>query len=443
MSDRLTRLVASPLGRSVLERIGLPMPAALPRIDGSLSARPLSGRCVHVGGLGQTSELAARLKLLGADVVTRADDERGADGLLFDATSLATASGLDALRSFFGPRLGALSPAARVLVLGATDNEGSSLEARAAQAALVGFVKSLARELGRKGSTANLAQIRGATEDAITPLASFFLAEKSAFVTGQVVMLEAPEGDRSAPTARPFVERTAVVTGAAQGIGRATARALSREGARVLCVDRPAEREALALVVKEVNGVALEADLADQAALPQLADAIAAEGPIDLVIHNAGVTRDRTLARMSEAEWRAVLDVNLRAVVTLTPLLVPHVRDGGRVILLSSVTGLSGNVGQTAYAATKAGLIGLTRALAWSLAPQRITVNAVAPGFIETRLTAAIPFGIRELGRRLSALGVGGRPEDVAEAIVFLASPCGQGMTGQTLRVCGGSLLGA
>ena len=146
---------------------------------------------------------------------------------------------------------------------------------------------------------------------------------------------------------------------------------------------------------------------------------------------------------MSEAEWRAVLDVNLRSILTLTPLLVPSLRDGGRIVSLSSVTGLAGNVGQTAYAATKAGVVGFTRAMAWSLAPQRITVNAVAPGFIETRMTANIPFAIREAGRRLCALGQGGRAEDVAEAIVFLATPLAQGITGQALRVCGGSLLGA
>lgn len=444
MSDRLSRIVESSLGRSFLEKLGVPVPAALPRIGSPWSSEPLRGRQIHVGGLGGETELAARLVALGAAASVRTDptDKGNVDGLLFDASTLGTASGLDALRAFLGPRVARLAAGGRVLVLGAADDEGT-VEGRAAQAALEGFTKSLARELGRRSATANLVRARGAAEDVLGPAASFFLAERSAFVTAQTLTIEAPEGDRTMPTEKPLAGQRALVTGAAQGIGLATAEALAREGAKVICVDRPNERAALEAFVKKIDGIALTADLALQSALPPLAESIAATGPLDIVVHNAGVTRDRTLARMSEAEWRAVLDVNLRAVLTLTPLLVPGLRDGGRIVSLASVTGIAGNVGQTAYAATKAGIMGFTRAMAWSLGPQRITVNAVAPGFIETRLTASIPFAIREAGRRLSALGQGGRPEDVAEAIVFLSSPLAQGITGQTLRVCGGSLLGA
>lgn len=397
-----------------------------------------------MGGLGGEAEIGARLAVLGATPVVRGDVAEGSpvDGLLFDASSLATASGLDALRSFLGPRVGHLRAGGRVLLLGAADDEGT-VEGRAAQAALDGFTRSLARELGRRGATASLVRVRGVAEDVVAPAASFFLAERSAFVTAQAITFEAPEGDRTQPREKPLAGLNALVTGAAQGIGLATAEALAREGARVVCVDRPSERAALDTLVKKIDGIALTADLALQSALPALAESIVATGPLDIVVHNAGVTRDRTLARMNEAEWRAVLDVNLRAVLTLTPLLVPGLRDGGRIVSLASVTGIAGNVGQTAYAATKAGILGFTRAMAWSLGPQRITVNAVAPGFIETRMTANIPFTIREAGRRLSALGQGGRPEDVAEAIVFLCTPLAQGVTGQTLRVCGGSLLGA
>jgi 3-oxoacyl-[acyl-carrier protein] reductase len=136
--------------------------------------------------------------------------------------------------------------------------------------------------------------------------------------------------------------------------------------------------------------------------------------------------------------------VNLAAVVRITDaLLLRALRDGGRIVCLSSVSGIAGNVGQTNYSASKAALIGYVDALGTQLAPRGITANAIAPGFIETRMTAAIPMMIREAGRRLSALGQGGLPEDVAQAITFLASPGAQGITGTTLRVCGGALIGA
>ncbi|HTL35135.1 MAG TPA: SDR family oxidoreductase, partial [Kofleriaceae bacterium] len=156
-------------------------------------------------------------------------------------------------------------------------------------------------------------------------------------------------------------------------------------------------------------------------------------------------TRDKTLANMKPELWDQAIGVNLASVVKITDELLKQnrLRDGGRIICLSSVAGIAGNVGQTNYAASKAGLIGYVRALAAEVAPRGITVNAIAPGFIETRMTAAIPFTIREAGRRLSALGQGGLPADVAEAVVFLAQPDAVGVTGAVLRVCGGALIGA
>ncbi|HVK65436.1 MAG TPA: SDR family oxidoreductase, partial [Polyangium sp.] len=152
---------------------------------------------------------------------------------------------------------------------------------------------------------------------------------------------------------------------------------------------------------------------------------------------------DKTIGRMSEKQWDEVLAVNLGAVVRTHEALEPLLREGGRVVCLSSIAGIAGNVGQSAYAASKAGILGLVAGLAPILAERGITVNAVAPGFIETRLTAAIPVAVREAGRRLAALGQGGLPEDVAEVITFLASPGAAGITGRTVRVCGGALIGA
>jgi 3-oxoacyl-[acyl-carrier protein] reductase len=235
----------------------------------------------------------------------------------------------------------------------------------------------------------------------------------------------------------------ALVTGAARGIGAATARALAREGAHVLVLDRPADGQATSQLARELGGTAVLADLMAPESTATVVDAVRARGGVDVIVHNAGVTRDKTLARMKPEQWDGVLGVNLAAVARLTAALTPHLREDGRIICLSSIAGLAGNVGQTAYATSKAGIVGFVQVAAQQWASKGVTVNAIAPGFIETRLTAAIPVAIREVARRLAALGQGGLPEDVAEAIVFLASPGAQGITGRTLRVCGGAFVGA
>ena len=171
----------------------------------------------------------------------------------------------------------------------------------------------------------------------------------------------------------------------------------------------------------------------------------AAGGCLDILVHNAGITRDKTLAKMDEQRWDLTIDVNLSSVIAVTETLLKDgtVPDGGRVVLVSSIAGIAGNAGQTNYAASKSGIVGLTRHLGCVLADRDIAVNAVAPGFIETRLTHAIPFTIREVGRRFSNLNQGGLPVDVAEAITFFSTPGAGGLHGNVLRVCGGNLLGA
>ena len=173
--------------------------------------------------------------------------------------------------------------------------------------------------------------------------------------------------------------------------------------------------------------------------------ALAAEhGGFDAVVHNAGVTRDKTLKRMDADRWDLTLDVNLGAVLRLIEALGDrHMNADARIVVLSSVAGIAGNFGQTNYAASKAGLLGLLEVAAPRLAEAGIALNAIAPGFIETRLTAAIPAATREGARRLSALSQGGQPVDVAEAITFLCSPGAAALSGQLVRVCGGALIGA
>jgi 3-oxoacyl-[acyl-carrier protein] reductase len=240
--------------------------------------------------------------------------------------------------------------------------------------------------------------------------------------------------------------RVAVVTGASRGIGEAIARTLARDGATVVGVDVPAQGEQLAAVVNDIGGESLLLDITDEEAPARLAEHLKERhGGADAVIHNAGVTRDRTVARMSEDEWDLVLAINLTAQERLNDALLDGgvLREGGRIVTVSSIGGIAGNRGQTNYGASKAGVIGIVETLAPVLAQRGQTINAVAPGFIETKMTAAMPLGTREAGRRMNSVTQGGLPVDVAETIGWLASPASGGVNGNVVRVCGQSLIGA
>lgn len=447
MSDFLLKLSANPSARRAVKALGLPLPlpAVLVRDAGAAQSKALAGRTAVLaesehGRLGAVAR--AVLEAGGA----RLDDwaER-VDLLVIDATGVSDLAGLRWLFERAQGGVRRVGRAGRVVVLADLVEESEGATQSAAVSAVEGFVRSVSKEIGRTGATANLLRVgRGAEERAGAAL-RWLLSQKSAFVTGQplkVTTEASSNGGETAKVERALAGKTALVTGAARGIGEATARALAREGATVLCLDRPEDAEALTNVAQSIGGRAIGADLSRPDAVGSVLEALG-ETQLDVIVHNAGITRDKTLARMDPKQWDAVLGVNLDAVLALTEALAPRLRDGGRLIALSSVSGIAGNVGQTAYAASKAGVLGWVRALSKQLAPRGITVNAVAPGFIETRMTAAMPAMIREGARRLSALGQGGRPEDVAEAVTFLASPGAQGITGSTLRVCGGAFVGA
>jgi 3-oxoacyl-[acyl-carrier protein] reductase len=200
----------------------------------------------------------------------------------------------------------------------------------------------------------------------------------------------------------------------------------------------------LAAVANAVGGEALQLDLTTPAAPRTLVDYLTARhNGVQIVVHNAGITRDKTLARMTEDQWTAVLEINLAAQLRTTAALSEIMKPGGRIVSVSSVNGIAGARGQTNYAASKAGVIGFVEAYAKAFAKRDITVNAVAPGFIETAMTAAMPLVIREAGRRMNSLAQGGQPVDVAEAVAWLASPASGGVTGNVVRVCGQSIVGA
>jgi 3-oxoacyl-[acyl-carrier protein] reductase len=243
---------------------------------------------------------------------------------------------------------------------------------------------------------------------------------------------------------RPLAGKTALVTGASRGIGESVAETLALDGASVVGLDVPQAAADLGRVTAEVDGDAIELDIAAPEAPERIADWIGAAG-VDVVVHNAGVTRDRTIAKMPEERWSSLMEINLSSEERIDDELLERglLRPNGRIVCVSSMSGIAGNSGQTNYAASKAGVIGMVEAMAPELAERGVTINAVAPGFIETQMTAAMPIAPREAGRRLSSLSQGGLPVDVAETISWFASPASTAVSGNTVRVCGQSLLGA
>ena len=266
------------------------------------------------------------------------------------------------------------------------------------------------------------------------------------FVDGQVVKLS---GLVNAPPALPLANalqnKIALVTGGARGIGEATARTLAREGAEVLIVYIPALEKPAGKVADSIGGHLLTADITSEDSPAKISEYLLDKlGGVDIVVHNAGITRDKTLGKMDVTRWESVIHVNLKSILHINQEMMKGTfREHGRMICLSSISGFAGNFGQTNYAATKAGIIAYVSALSKELASKNITVNAVAPGFIESDMTAKMPFMTREFARRLSNLSQGGIPQDIAEVITYLASPGAFSVTGQTIRICGGSLIGA
>lgn len=477
MTDILLDLAKNPRARQFVQSVGLPipMPAILRRQRGPATERPLMDQTVLVGGEGSLSTVLARtLVIAGADpwltsaalerffvepgeaygrtakVVPEpelsADRKPSLNAMVFDATAINSPAELDQLYSFFHAWLPDLKKGSRIAILGRPHAEAGSAQGAAAQSALEGFTRSLAKEIGKKGSNANLIRVATGSDDRLAGVLRFVLSPACSFVTAQPLDVSAvAKFDGELSWVRPLSGKVALITGAARGIGAATAQIMAAEGAHVVCLDRPEDDGPASQIARKIGGSVLLADVSDPDAPQTIARALLEQhGGVDIVVHNAGVTRDKTLARMKRALWDQTIDINLTAVERITAeLLKGALRDGGRIVNLSSIAGIAGNVGQTNYAASKSGVVGLTKFLARDVADRGITVNAIAPGFIETRLTAAIPVVIREAGRRMSALGQGGLPEDVGQAINFLCTPAAAGLTGNILRVCGGALIGA
>lgn len=447
MSDYLVQLGRSGVARRMVSMLGLPLPLPQDLARDATPYRPqeLKGSHYLLGG-SVSSEVEALLTEEGAKGERSSGDYTGESvhGLIFDARGLHDVRQLREVYDFFHTRIRKLKRCARIVVLGDAVDSASDAKSAAISSALDGFIRSVSKEVGRKGATANVLYVGARAVGHLAAPLRFLLSDRSAFITGQPFALHAGVDVPQNVWEQPLQGQVALVTGAARGIGAATARRLAAEGAQVVCLDRPGD-DALQSVVDEIKGFALPLDVTDAAAPAAITQFLTDRfGGVDVVIHNAGVTRDRTLGRMKSENWDLTLHINLQAILDIQHQLESSgcLREGGRVVCLSSIAGIAGNVGQTNYAASKAGLIGYVRHHAPELKERNVTLTAIAPGFIETRMTQAIPFMTREGARRLSNLGQGGTPEDVAELLTFLSMPGAAGLSGQVIRICGGNLVG-
>ncbi|MGQ0587839.1 MAG: 3-oxoacyl-ACP reductase [Gammaproteobacteria bacterium] len=474
MSDSYLEMSQTPWGNALVSLLGLPKPPRLERNHEAWVERPLDGHGVVLGASSNAqlaralvealhragAQIRVRPELPGLAEIKSAASAAGVTiagnlvagesgnpnhALVYDATGLARPEQLRELYAFFQPLAATIPANGRVLILGRPAESAGSATASAAAGALLGFTKSLGKEIGRKGATANLLEVAPGSEGGVAGALRFFLSRQSAFVSGQPLALSAPAGNSSNAWAGSLAGKVALVTGAARGIGAAIAEVLAREGAKVVGMDRPQEEGALGETLSKIGGVGLPLDVtAADAPARVVSECGARYGGLDIVVHNAGITRDKTLRNMRPEHWDPVLEVNLAAITRMNEqLLARGLKPGARMVCISSIGGIAGNPGQTNYGATKSGVINYVRVLAPEMARRGGAINAIAPGFIETQMTAMMPAGPRVMGRLMCSLLQGGLPSDIAEAVAFLASPYAAGVNGRTLRVCGQHLVGA
>lgn len=467
MTDTYSQLVNNPIGGFIAKNLGLPQPVQLERYR---EGRPLIDGTV-LAGSAPGGRLGAAIAEILAEAEVRADSQlddeiRGPLGdagldagvwnpeapadqrwkaLVFDATGISHSVELRELWAFFHPTIRRLAPSGRLIVLGTPPEECTAPREATAQRALEGFVRSAAKEV-RYGATADLVYVAPGAEDKLGSTLRFFLSPRSAYVSGQVARVGAGRDVPEIDWERPLHGKVALVTGASRGIGEAIARTLERDGAHVVGLDVPALAEELEAVTSSIGGSAIATDITDPEAPALICDELVQRhGGVDVVVHNAGITRDKTLGGMDEDRWTVLMDINLSSEERIDDALLERdvLNENGRIVCVSSMSGIAGNAGQTNYSTSKAGVIGMVRSMAPVFGERGATINAVAPGFIETQMTAAMPLAPREAGRRMNSLSQGGLPVDVAEAIAWFASPASTGLNGNVVRVDGQHLIGA
>ena len=444
-ADKYTEFVSRGFGRDLARRLGLPQPGILRRYSPNA---PLVEGPILVLGQGTGADGVAQV-LLGwhQDVRRHATPKETLGAIVVVLDGLEHPGQLSAPALTIGAALRDLNRNARIVSISRPAAAEDAPALAAARNGIDGIIRSVAKEL-RAGATANgVLLANGIAADSPSAMSAlrFFLSGRSAFVDGQFLTASSAGSNEDVDWIRPLDGSIAVVTGAARGIGAAIARTLARDGATVIAVDVPAAGDHLAAVANDIRGTALQLDVtAPDAGTRILEHAMERYGRIDIVVHNAGITRDKLLANMDAARWDSVMAVNISSQLRMNEALLAS-RDfanNPRIISVASTSGIAGNRGQTNYAASKAGVMGMVRSTAPLLAGRGGTVNAVAPGFIETDMTAKIPFATREVARRLNSLRQGGRPGDVAEAIAYFAQPNAAGVTANVLRVCGQNMVG-
>lgn len=369
--------------------------------------------------------------------------EKTLSALVIDASQYQSDQSFNDIYHHLNGLLITLKKNSRIVIIAQSINEHQTHQDKAFIRSLLGFTKSLAKEVGRKGTTVNIIYIDNSVETELDGPLSFLLSSKSTFISGQSLQVAATKNSNLVEKAK----KIALVTGAAQGIGAAIAKTLARDGFKVIGLDIKPAQVMLITGMKEIDGEAISLDISSDNAGEELGLFLKDHqlNGFDLIVHNAGITRDKTLTKMPEHWWTNTLNINLLAVMRINEYLLKHnaINENGRIVCMSSMNGIAGQVGQTNYATSKAGLIGYVESLAKEISQKNITINAVAPGFIETTMTNQIPIITREMGRRMNALCQGGKTQDVAEAVAFFAQNSSYAVTGQTLRVCGLNFIGA
>lgn len=463
MIDQYQAFTQSPIGKFVVKNLGLPSPVVLDRFE---QGQPVIRGAVLVGAAPEgvlSSAIANVLSTIHADsyagnntdiqqaaaqvglnlrAFNSGDKESRFKAVIFDASGIQNSEQLNELHKFFNPIARQIEGSGRVIVVATTPESAKTVKQAIAQRALEGFVKSVGKEF-KKGITAQLVYVDEGAANNLESTLRFLLSPRSAYVSGQVIRIYKAEVVK-VDWNKPLAGKTALVTGASRGIGEAIAHILARDGAHVICLDVPQQQADLERVAADISGSALGLDITAADAGEKIKAAAQKNGGLDIIVHNAGITRDKTLANMKPELWDLVININLSAAERINDYLLENdgLNANGRIVCVSSISGIAGNLGQTNYAASKAGVIGVVKFTA-PILKNGITINAVAPGFIETQMTAAIPFAIREAGRRMNSMNQGGLPVDVAETIAWFASSASTGLNGNVVRVCGQSLLGA